>query len=673
MALARLESSTRTPDPLRLMNETDFNVVVSAKRLAVLYDEACVSRAGSERCRTTPSMTLASEIGAATGVGISGNPPLSQAKPKILAICNVDLMAWVILKQWFIGLQEAGYDVHIACAPGEYWGRLGALGFQMHPISIRRTLRPWAHVRPIFEVMKLARKGGFAAVNAHSAVGGGVGRIAAWLAGVPCIAYTVHGFYFHENMPAVPRSLLIAIEWFLGRFTSGFMFVSAEDSRTGIRTGIVPAKSRSLVIFNGVDLNAFSPRETCLENTRSFKRKLGIDDATPVVGIVARIVREKGYREFLEMACRVVRKRKAVFLVVGDTLPSDRDQFGESFKKEVAKAGLAPHFLFAGQTNLVADHLRIMDMFVLPSHREGFPRSIVEAMSAGLPVVATDIRGCREAVVHGKTGLIVPPKNGKALADAVEHLLANPEEAAAMGHAGRERAVHLYDYRTVQAHFVEFINQLISNNCKPNIATKLPEGPRALTKLLKRFMDLTASLILLVVLAPLMLVIALAVICESPGGASFRQRRAGFQGREFEVIKFRSMRPSQPGQGHANRILDPRITRLGGLLRRTSLDELPQLFNVLAGDMSLVGPRPLLLQSIRPNERIRLEMRPGITGLAAVSGRQSLTWDERMALDRSYVENWTLWLDMRILWRTIPVALSQANVYDSDGETKARP
>jgi lipopolysaccharide/colanic/teichoic acid biosynthesis glycosyltransferase len=193
-----------------------------------------------------------------------------------------------------------------------------------------------------------------------------------------------------------------------------------------------------------------------------------------------------------------------------------------------------------------------------------------------------------------------------------------------------------------------------------------------MTKSLKRVIDITASLILLVVLAPLMLVIALAIVCDSPGGAFFRQRRAGFQGREFEVVKFRSMRPGQPGQGHATGIRDPRITRLGGLLRRTSLDELPQFFNVLTGDMSLVGPRPLLLSSIRPEERIRLKMRPGVTSLAAVSGRQSITWDERIALDRRYVENWSLWLDIRILCKTIPVALSQANVYDADGEMKAR-
>jgi undecaprenyl phosphate N,N'-diacetylbacillosamine 1-phosphate transferase len=193
-----------------------------------------------------------------------------------------------------------------------------------------------------------------------------------------------------------------------------------------------------------------------------------------------------------------------------------------------------------------------------------------------------------------------------------------------------------------------------------------------MTKALKRGIDIAVSLIVLATLAPLMLAIAFVIVAESPGGAFFRQRRAGFQGREFEVIKFRSMRCGQTGQGHATGIRDPRITGLGGFLRRTSLDELPQLLNVLSGDMSLVGPRPLLSPSIRPDETTRLEMRPGITSLAAVSGRQSLTWDERMALDRWYVENWSLWLDMRILGRTIPVALSQAGVYDSDGEMKAR-
>ena len=190
--------------------------------------------------------------------------------------------------------------------------------------------------------------------------------------------------------------------------------------------------------------------------------------------------------------------------------------------------------------------------------------------------------------------------------------------------------------------------------------------------MLKRTVDVLVSIVLIVCVSPLMLGIALAVVCESRGGAFFRQRRAGLLGQEFEVIKFRSMIPCQALEGVGASIRDPRITRLGGFLRRSSLDELPQLYNVLRGDMSLVGPRPLLPQSIRPDEVIRLKMRPGITSLAAVSGRQALTWDQRMQFDRYYIENWSLWLDIRILMKTIPVALSQANVYDADGEMKAR-
>jgi len=221
--------------------------------------------------------------------------------------------------------------------------------------------------------------------------------VAAWLGGCPVIIYTVHGFYSHDNMPAVPRWTFTIIEWILGWITDAFMFVSDEDHRMATRTGIVRAKAQSITIFNGVDLNTFRSKETCADSTQSFKHQIGIDAASPVVGIVGRIVREKGFREFLEMARYVAKRQKAIFLVVGDTLQSDRDQYGDVFKMEVEKAGLTPRFLFTGQTDQVPNYLRAMDIFVLPSYREGFPRSIVEAMSTGLPVVATDIRGCREA------------------------------------------------------------------------------------------------------------------------------------------------------------------------------------------------------------------------------------------------------------------------------------
>ncbi len=158
-------------------------------------------------------MKPAAEIRTTTNTSVLSHVRQPDEKPKLLAICNIDGMAWAILRQWLTGLLEIGYEVHIACAPGEYSSRLEDMGFIMHPIAMQRTFRPWVHIRPLFQLWKLIRHGGFVAVNTHSAVGGTIGRIAGWLAGSGTIIYTVHGFYFHDDMPFVPRSLGVIAEW----------------------------------------------------------------------------------------------------------------------------------------------------------------------------------------------------------------------------------------------------------------------------------------------------------------------------------------------------------------------------------------------------------------------------------------------------------------------------
>lgn len=189
----------------------------------------------------------------------------------------------------------------------------------------------------------------------------------------------------------------------------------------------------------------------------------------------------------------------------------------------------------------------------------------------------------------------------------------------------------------------------------------------------KRVFDIFFSLVALIVLSPLLAIIALAVKISSRGPAIFRQQRAGLNGKLFWILKFRSMVTDADRTGPVTYLADPRVTRVGRLLRLTSLDELPQLINVLRGEMSLVGPRPLLPESIRPEETWRQTVKPGCTSLTVVNGRQSLDWDERLRVDQWYVENRSLWLDFRILLLTIPVVLLRKNVYDRDGEMKVRP
>jgi sugar transferase EpsL len=191
-------------------------------------------------------------------------------------------------------------------------------------------------------------------------------------------------------------------------------------------------------------------------------------------------------------------------------------------------------------------------------------------------------------------------------------------------------------------------------------------------RLAKRALDLLLASTAVVLLGPLFAVIAILVRITSPGPAFFRQKRLGLKGRVFTIFKFRTMVLHNPSSLTEMVVhsADPRITRVGKILRDFRLDELPQLFNVLRGEMSIVGPRPLtpdFLAYYTDRDKQRLLLPPGITGWQQVNGASEHTWAERIALDVWYVENASLWLDLKIMWRTIPVALTREGVYASDG------
>jgi lipopolysaccharide/colanic/teichoic acid biosynthesis glycosyltransferase len=190
----------------------------------------------------------------------------------------------------------------------------------------------------------------------------------------------------------------------------------------------------------------------------------------------------------------------------------------------------------------------------------------------------------------------------------------------------------------------------------------------------KAIVDRVLAVVLIVLFAPVMLLTALAVLIGIGRPVLYIQRRGGLYGHAFPMLKFRTMRNGAERERAALNGLnemdgpvfkmrnDPRVTRLGRILRRSSLDELPQLFNVLAGQMSIVGPRPLPIEetcALSGRHRRRLSIRPGLTCLWQVSGRSDLTFAEWMALDLEYVDRWTLWLDVAILLRTIPAIVSR--------------
>ena len=185
----------------------------------------------------------------------------------------------------------------------------------------------------------------------------------------------------------------------------------------------------------------------------------------------------------------------------------------------------------------------------------------------------------------------------------------------------------------------------------------------------KRALDVVIAGLAAAIAGPFMLLIALAIRLEDRGPALLRQSRVGMHGEDFDLLKFRTMIADAHtvGSGWLVAERDPRITRVGRILRKWSLDELPQMFNVLRGEMSIVGPRPTLRYQVdqyTPFQRRRLEAKPGITGWAQIRGRNSLRWPERIELDVWYVEHWSLRLDLLILLRTVPMILRPSGVYN---------
>ena len=242
-----------------------------------------------------------------------------------------------------------------------------------------------------------------------------------------------------------------------------------------------------------------------------------------------------------------------------------------------------------------------------------------------------------------------------------------------MGEEGRRRACELFDERIVLNRQVKAYDEIINKKLVLRTLVERRTVKKRIHLWLKRAIDITLSSLSLTLLFMTFLVVAALIKVDSPGSVFFRQERIGKQGKPFRIWKFRTMfeGAKEPGVGRYMCKDDPRITRVGKLLRVWGLDELPQLINVLRGEMSIVGPRPTLRYQVEHYDdfqRQRLLATPGITGLAVVEGRNLLSWRERIKLDVWYVTNWSLWLDVKIILKTFwSVLVTRKGVYGQKG------
>jgi glycosyltransferase involved in cell wall biosynthesis len=361
---------------------------------------------------------------------------------KILEVINVDFSLRHFLLPLMRGIRARGHEVVGVCAEGPLLAIPRAEGFRIVPVPMARSLSPAAQIRAFRALVALLRAERPDIVHGHMPISGFLARIAARVAGVPRVAYTCHGFLFNQPGPRLRRVASFAMEFLAGKLTDVFMTVSSDEAADARRLWI---HRRAIAIGNGRDPARFHPDPAARARVRAA---LGVAEDRVVVIAVSRLVRHKGYPELVAAMAGL----DAELWVAGERLDTDR---GESMDPYLAAMGSRLRRL--GYREDIPDLLAAADIFVLPSHFEGLPMSVIEAMLAALPVVATNIRGPREQVLDGETGLLVPPMRVPELAQALGRLVADRGLRARMGAAGMARARLLYDEARVVSRTLDLL------------------------------------------------------------------------------------------------------------------------------------------------------------------------------------------------------------------------
>jgi len=365
-----------------------------------------------------------------------------------------------------VALRERGAQVWAISPPGEYSPRFREHGIEFVPISLdRKTFNPlkaWVTVNQLRAILRELRPNVLHTSTLRPNV---YGALAGWLAGVPVIVCTVEGLgTLYTNHDWKTRLLRWEVEKATRlalRAADAIIFLNPDDQRYYLSRKLCSPEQARLIVSAGIDVKMFSPGRFSLDERQRLRRERGFSPDAVVVTMIARLIAPKGVREFLQAAERL--NGKACFVLIGEPDPGNLDSLTWEEIQEYVQRGIV---LAPGWQKDVIPWLAITDIFVLPSYREGTPVTVLEAMAMGLPVVATDVPGCREAVVHGETGFLVPPRDVDKLTLAIQHLMEEPELRQRMGRAGRARVVQHFAVERIVEQYIGLYAELLSANRK---------------------------------------------------------------------------------------------------------------------------------------------------------------------------------------------------------------
>lgn len=362
---------------------------------------------------------------------------------KVAHLTTVDSSLRYLLHPQLTAVRDRGGDVFGISAPGPYADGLEAEGIRHVPLgSSTRSMNPLADLRAARELWGILRRERPDVLHTHNPKPGLYGRVVGRLARVPIVVNTCHGLYVPDTAPWPKRAVLWALEAVAARFSDAELVQSRADLDRLVGSHAYPRR-RTRLLGNGIDLGRFRPDVLTDAERADLRSELGARDDQVVVGMVGRLVAEKGLLELFDAARRL--DDRYLVVVAGPDDPEKPDALDRATVREAAEQGVR----FLGMRDDVDRLYAAMDIFVLPSWREGFPRAAMEAAATGVPVIASDVPGCRQVVDDGVTGLLVPVRDGEALAAAIRALGDDPERRRDMGKAAVDRALTHFDERKV--------------------------------------------------------------------------------------------------------------------------------------------------------------------------------------------------------------------------------
>ncbi|ANE45412.1 hypothetical protein SY83_02700 [Paenibacillus swuensis] len=380
-------------------------------------------------------------------------------KAKILQVCAIDVSTDALLKPMVLKSMEAGFKVHNACNDTGKFAALRQEGLEMREIPFERKIFSLLNIKATYQLYKLIRKERYEVVHVHTPVAAVLGRIASKLAGVRHILYTAHGFYFHEGMSKSTYTFFFQLEKWMARFCTNWLLLQSEEDYELCKRSRFMREERIIHLSNGVDLfGKFNRALVDPEAQKELRAELRIEPGDIVITFIGRLVREKGIFEITEAFKRLYEHNPRVKLIlIGELFKGEPDQESiHLLREQMEHPGIMP----VGYRKDIVEIMSVSDIFTLPSYREGLPRSIIEAMAMELPVVATNIRGCREEVFNGMNGYLVEARNADALYEKLHLLTEDKDMRIRYGKKGREIAVERFNEQEVIRKQLSLFNSL---------------------------------------------------------------------------------------------------------------------------------------------------------------------------------------------------------------------